>query len=101
MPRRAFACPVKSYLVHILVRLGSTTTLHRRCPFSDIGIMNDSTIVVAGATGNLGRRITRALLERRASVKALVRQGTARDAERAGLGFAPSLPSPFCSNTSS
>jgi predicted amino acid dehydrogenase len=78
MPRRAFACPVKSYLVHILVRLGSAATLHRRCPFSNIGIMNDSTIVVAGATGNLGRRIARALLERGASVKALVRR-TARD----------------------
>jgi nucleoside-diphosphate-sugar epimerase len=41
--------------------------------------MNDSTIVVAGATGNLGGRIARALLERGASVRALVRHGTARD----------------------
>jgi len=41
--------------------------------------MNDSTIVVAGAAGNLGGRIARALLERGASVRALVRQGTARD----------------------
>jgi nucleoside-diphosphate-sugar epimerase len=41
--------------------------------------MNASTIVVAGATGNLGGRIVRALVERRASVKALVRHGTARD----------------------
>jgi nucleoside-diphosphate-sugar epimerase len=41
--------------------------------------MSDSTIVVAGATGNLGGRIARALLERGASVKALVRRGTARD----------------------
>jgi len=41
--------------------------------------MNDRTIVVAGATGNLGGRIARALLERGASVRALVRQGTARD----------------------
>ena len=40
--------------------------------------MNDSTIVVAGATGNLGGRIVRALLERGASVRALVRPGTAR-----------------------
>jgi nucleoside-diphosphate-sugar epimerase len=39
--------------------------------------MNDSTIVVAGATGNLGGRIVRALRERGASVTALVRQGTA------------------------
>jgi nucleoside-diphosphate-sugar epimerase len=39
--------------------------------------MNDPTIVVAGATGNLGRRIVRALLERGARVRALVRQGTA------------------------
>ena len=44
-----------------------------------MGIMNDSTIVVAGATGNLGGRIARALRERGASVKALVRHGTARD----------------------
>jgi nucleoside-diphosphate-sugar epimerase len=41
--------------------------------------MNDPTIVVAGATGNLGGRIVKALLERGASVRALVRQGTARD----------------------
>jgi nucleoside-diphosphate-sugar epimerase len=41
--------------------------------------MNDGTIVVAGATGNLGGRIVRALVERGASVKALVRHGTARD----------------------
>jgi nucleoside-diphosphate-sugar epimerase len=41
--------------------------------------MNDSTIVVAGATGSLGGRMVRALVERRASVKALVRHGTARD----------------------
>ncbi|MGA3169247.1 MAG: NmrA family NAD(P)-binding protein, partial [Terriglobia bacterium] len=41
--------------------------------------MHDSTIVVAGATGNLGGRIARALLERGASVRALVRHGTARD----------------------
>jgi NmrA-like family len=47
--------------------------------FSNIGIMNDSTIVVAGATGNLGGRIARALLERGASVRALVRHDTARD----------------------
>src|ERR1017187_10779734 len=52
-------------------------TLHQRCPFSKIGIMNDGTIVVAGATGTLGGRIVRALLERGASVKALVRHGTA------------------------
>src|ERR1017187_4773983 len=36
-------------------------------------------LVVAGATGNLGGRIVRALIERRASVKALVRQGTTPD----------------------
>ena len=41
--------------------------------------MNDPTIVVAGATGNLGGRIARALLERGASVRALVRHSTARD----------------------
>ncbi len=53
--------------------------LHRRCPFFNIESMNDSTIVVAGATGNLGGRIARALLERGASVRALVRHGTAQD----------------------
>jgi len=41
--------------------------------------MNDPTIVVAGATGNLGGRIVKALLERGARVRALVRHGTARD----------------------
>jgi nucleoside-diphosphate-sugar epimerase len=41
--------------------------------------MSDSTIVVAGATGNLGGRIARALLERGAGVRALVRHSTARD----------------------
>ena len=41
--------------------------------------MNDPTIVVAGATGNLGGRIVRALLERGASVRALVRSSTPRD----------------------
>lgn len=37
--------------------------------------MSDGTIVVAGATGNLGGRITRALRERGARVTALVRHG--------------------------
>jgi hypothetical protein len=32
-------------------------SLQRRCPFSIIRIMMNSTMVVAGATGNLGRRI--------------------------------------------
>ncbi len=41
--------------------------------------MNHSIIVVAGATGNLGGRIAKALLERGARVRALVRHGTARD----------------------
>jgi nucleoside-diphosphate-sugar epimerase len=41
--------------------------------------MKGSTIVVAGATGNLGGRIARVLLERGASVKVLVRHLTARD----------------------
>jgi uncharacterized protein YbjT (DUF2867 family) len=41
--------------------------------------MKASTIVVAGATGNLGARIVRALLERGASVRALVRHGVAQD----------------------
>ncbi len=52
--------------------------------------MNGATIVVAGATGNLGGRIVRALLERGASVRALVRQGTARDRldRLQGLGIA-------------
>jgi nucleoside-diphosphate-sugar epimerase len=41
--------------------------------------MSDSTIVVAGATGNLGGRIVKALLEQGAGVIALVRRGTAQD----------------------
>jgi len=41
--------------------------------------MIGATIVVAGATGNLGGRIVRALLERGASVRALVRHGAAPD----------------------
>jgi len=41
--------------------------------------MNGSTVVVAGATGNLGGRIVRSLLERGASVRALVRASTGRD----------------------
>src|SRR5271157_4358590 len=57
----------------------SAPTLHRRFPFCNIGIVDDSTIVVAGASGNLGGRIARALLERGARVRALVRHGTARD----------------------
>ena len=40
--------------------------------------MNQPTIVVAGASGNLGGRIVKALLERGAPVRALVRHGTAR-----------------------
>jgi nucleoside-diphosphate-sugar epimerase len=42
-------------------------------------IMNDGTIVVAGATGNLGGRIVKALAEQGASVRALVRHGAARE----------------------
>ena len=38
-----------------------------------------ATIVVAGATGNLGGRIARALIARGASVRAVVRHGTAPD----------------------
>jgi nucleoside-diphosphate-sugar epimerase len=41
--------------------------------------MYDPTIVLAGATGNLGGRIAKALLERGASVRALVRHGAAPD----------------------
>jgi nucleoside-diphosphate-sugar epimerase len=46
---------------------------------ANVGIMKDSTIVVAGATGNLGGRIARALIERGAIVRALVRHGSAPD----------------------
>jgi nucleoside-diphosphate-sugar epimerase len=49
------------------------------CFDAKIGIMNDETIVVAGATGNLGGRIVRALLARGAGVRAFVRHGTAPD----------------------
>jgi len=41
--------------------------------------MSQPAIVVAGATGNLGGRVVRALLERGASVRALVRAGTPSD----------------------
>ena len=41
--------------------------------------MNEPTIIVAGATGNLGGRIARALRERGARVRALVRPSTAQD----------------------
>jgi nucleoside-diphosphate-sugar epimerase len=41
--------------------------------------MSDSTIAVAGASGNLGGRIVKALVERGAGVKALIRHSTARD----------------------
>jgi nucleoside-diphosphate-sugar epimerase len=41
--------------------------------------MHASTIVVAGATGNLGGRIVRALLERGAGVRALVRRAAPQD----------------------
>jgi nucleoside-diphosphate-sugar epimerase len=41
--------------------------------------MNAGTIVVAGATGNLGGRIVKALVERGAGVRALARHGTAGD----------------------
>jgi len=41
--------------------------------------VNGSTIVVAGATGNLGGRVVRVLRQRGAAVRALVRHGTARD----------------------
>ena len=53
--------------------------LRRRYPFGNIGTMKNPPIVVAGATGNLGGRIARALLERGASVRALVRNSTPRD----------------------
>jgi len=41
--------------------------------------MNDQIIVVAGATGNLGGRIVKAMRERGTSVRALVRHSAARD----------------------
>lgn len=59
--------------------IGSAGNLNQRCSSSNFGVVNGSTIVVAGATGNLGGRIVRALLERGASVRALVRHGAARD----------------------
>lgn len=52
--------------------------------------MTDTTILVAGATGDLGERIAKALLARGAAVRALVRPGTAPDklARLRGLGAA-------------
>jgi uncharacterized protein YbjT (DUF2867 family) len=41
--------------------------------------MTDASVIVAGATGNLGGRIARALREQGASVRALVRHGAADD----------------------
>jgi len=41
--------------------------------------MSQPNIVVAGAAGNLGRRVVKALRDRQASVRGLVRQGTAPD----------------------
>lgn len=41
--------------------------------------MDDGVIVLAGATGNLGRRIAKALVDRDANVRAIVRQGSATD----------------------
>ena len=49
--------------------------------------MNGSTIVVAGATGNLGGRIARALVQRGARVKALVRYSTTPDRRERLQGF--------------
>ena len=49
--------------------------------------MKDATILVAGATGNLGGRIARALRERGANVRALVRHGTAQDRLERLQGF--------------
>ena len=50
--------------------------------------MTSSTIVVAGATGNLGRRIVTALLQRGASVVALYREGSSSETVKRlqGLG---------------
>jgi len=51
-----------------------------------------ATIVVAGATGNLGGRIAKALLERGAGVRAIVRRGTAPEKlerlQRLGIAIA-------------
>ena len=44
-----------------------------------VQVMADSTIVLAGASGNLGGRIARALRARGASVRALVRRGSSAD----------------------
>ncbi|GAA4430378.1 hypothetical protein GCM10023188_16930 [Pontibacter saemangeumensis] len=41
--------------------------------------LNGQTVILAGATGNLGGRIARSLLGRGASVRAIVRPGSARD----------------------
>lgn len=41
--------------------------------------MDQQRVVLAGATGNLGGRITRALRQRGASIRAIVRPGTSKD----------------------
>ena len=53
--------------------------LCRRRAFSSLGVMSDSAIIVAGASGDLGGRITKAMLERGAEVRAMVRHSTAPD----------------------
>ena len=72
--------------------------------------MNDPTIVVAGAVGNLGGRIARALRERGARVRGLVRPGTANSrlqrlrehgVEIAGVALdSASEVGPFCRGAS-
>lgn len=54
-------------------------TLQQRPPVPTVESMSDSAIVVAGGTGDLGGRIARVLLDRGASVRALVRHGTVQD----------------------
>jgi nucleoside-diphosphate-sugar epimerase len=57
---------------------GSRAGLYGPCSCAIIDIMRDSAIVVAGATGDLGGRIVKSLLEQGAGVIGLVRRGTER-----------------------
>ena len=58
------------------------TTLNEK-EKGEMQVRNSTTIVVAGATGNLGRRFVNSILSQGGVVKALVRTGTAKDKSEA------------------
>jgi len=58
------------------------TTLNKK-EKGEMQVHNSTTIVVTGATGNLGGRFVNSMLRQGAAVKALVRTGTAKDKSEA------------------